>query len=314
MPVGPYETFAACIAAQTAKGHPPLSARRICGAIEKHVDEDLALALTDILTFGEAELRAAQDLAVRSARTQLERGLARGWRKEGLHFARLYIASEAPAPAPLREAGFGERWGRLLDQAEDAVLAEMKRVIRDADGSGLAAGWRRAVGRLSVTVGSFDMDHPRAVAFMEQHGAELVGRINETTRDRLRDLLADAVDQGWSVPETARQIRRTFYGFGDRRYGPATGNTTRAAVVAATETAAAYSEGTLHAAGELEQAGLPMEKAWLPAPTTDDICCDNADAGYIPLGEPFPGQVQRPPQHPQCRCGLLTRVSPAGIG
>jgi len=35
MPVGPYKTFAACVAAQRRKGRSETSARKICGAIEK---------------------------------------------------------------------------------------------------------------------------------------------------------------------------------------------------------------------------------------------------------------------------------------
>jgi len=35
MPVGPYKTFAACVAAQKKKGKSETSARKICGEIEK---------------------------------------------------------------------------------------------------------------------------------------------------------------------------------------------------------------------------------------------------------------------------------------
>lgn len=39
MPVGPYKTFAACVADQVSKGHSEESARKICGAIEKKSKE-----------------------------------------------------------------------------------------------------------------------------------------------------------------------------------------------------------------------------------------------------------------------------------
>jgi len=35
MPVGPFKTFGSCVAAQKRKGKSDLSARKICGAIEK---------------------------------------------------------------------------------------------------------------------------------------------------------------------------------------------------------------------------------------------------------------------------------------
>lgn len=41
MPVGPYETFAQCVAAQRKKGHSEDSARKICGKIEKNTKESV---------------------------------------------------------------------------------------------------------------------------------------------------------------------------------------------------------------------------------------------------------------------------------
>lgn len=38
-PIGPYESFSSCVAAQKRKGHDEESARRICGEIEKKTKE-----------------------------------------------------------------------------------------------------------------------------------------------------------------------------------------------------------------------------------------------------------------------------------
>ena len=40
MPVGPYKTFGECVGAQKREGKDDLSARRICGQIEKNTQQE----------------------------------------------------------------------------------------------------------------------------------------------------------------------------------------------------------------------------------------------------------------------------------
>ena len=41
MPIGPYENFAACVAAQKRKGHSDEAAKKICGEIEKRAKGEI---------------------------------------------------------------------------------------------------------------------------------------------------------------------------------------------------------------------------------------------------------------------------------
>lgn len=47
MPVGPYDTFGECVAAQKKKGKSDLAARKICGTIEKNMAAETMLEALD---------------------------------------------------------------------------------------------------------------------------------------------------------------------------------------------------------------------------------------------------------------------------
>lgn len=313
MPVGEWATFGDCEAAQRRKGHSATSARRICGWIEHHVGEDRAEFDAASIELEEAlELRRRRD-DLAPARGLIRTGLARIWNAQGSILARL--ARAADAQHMLAEArALGGPWDDLLDQSARAVAERMRRLLRRADSRALVAGFRRGLGRAQVSIeGSFDLENPRAVAFMDEHGARFVRHVGEGTRAELRALLARAAAQGWSVDVIASQIRAEFRGFGAPRPHRITGNVTRAHVVAATETAYAYAEGNVAAGRQLQAAGLPMEKRWLPGPRTeDDVCLGNVDEGWIALSESFRAAgVPNPPAHPNCVCDVLIRVQGA---
>ena len=70
-----------------------------------------------------------------------------------------------------------------------------------------------------------------------------------------------------------------------------------------------YERGNMGVAEDLETAGLEMEKSWLAVGDDKvcDVCRANAAEGWIPLGQTFSGGVDRPLQHPACRCCALYR-------
>lgn len=49
MPVGPYETFDKCVAAQKKKGKSDESARKICGAIEQNMKKGHSAASAETI-------------------------------------------------------------------------------------------------------------------------------------------------------------------------------------------------------------------------------------------------------------------------
>lgn len=111
--------------------------------------------------------------------------------------------------------------------------------------------------------------------------------ITETTRDALRSLVQQAVDEGWTVNQTQEQIRNST------AFSPS-----RALTIARTESAFARSTGTFIAA---KGAGMSM-KSWILGESACAVCEANADQGRIPVEEAFESGDLYVPAHPNCRC------------
>jgi len=131
-----------------------------------------------------------------------------------------------------------------------------------------------------------------AVKFARERGSTLVKQINETTRERLRNTIADGINNKRGVPGIARDIRKTFDGM--TKY--------RSELIARTETANGLGEAFIARGKELGVTG----KEWLTV--GDDRvsieCQENEMAGVIPFDSAFPSGVMTVPQHPACRCAV----------
>ena len=185
------------------------------------------------------------------------------------------------------------------DVIADDTASEFTKALVKLSGSALVAGAKVLSDDLGIAL-RFDLKNPRAEAFMREHGADLVTKINETTREDLKALLSEAIDNGWSYTQTAKAIRDEFDGFSKER----------AKTVAVTESAFAYEGGQRQMAAALQDAGLEMEKSWIAEDTACDICADNADRDWVPEDEDFEGSdgdIDGPPGHVNCRCASLTR-------
>jgi hypothetical protein len=120
--------------------------------------------------------------------------------------------------------------------------------------------------------------------------------ITETTRDSIRDLVADAVDEGWSV-DTFKDELIESHAF----------SASRAETIARTELADAHVSGNLDAWNET---GIVTGKQSILGSEhdLDDMCNDNAEEGPIPLDADFPSGHQGPPYHPNCVCDVVPIV------
>jgi hypothetical protein len=169
-----------------------------------------------------------------------------------------------------------------------------------------------AVADLSIE-GSFGLEHPAAVDYLARRGAERVTGIAETTRKRLRTLLTQAAEEGWSYQRTAKEITALYRGFAGPPLAVRPSHLrSRAEAIAVFELGDAYTAGEMVVARDLQDAGLAMEKVW---GTSQDerVRADhraNEDAGWIPLDSAFPSGHERPPSDPGCRCYLMTRRKP----
>lgn len=269
----------------------------------------LARALVRLAEARMSPRRRVREQAVLERR--LTRALARAFRAEGRAFLRRLdsVAALVDAGAPLNESIRESDWLPLLDEALLETLELFTAPLSAVMASAIEAGARASIAELAAEI-SFDLANPRAVTWLQEHGATLVAGIQETTRREMRTILIRATDEGWSYNQIARTIRARYAQFAVGV--PQRHLRSRAELVAVTEVGNAYSESSMIVGRDLAAAGLEMEKRWLPVadPRIDAVCTQNGDAGWIALADQFPSGHDRPLAHPACRCTLLLRRRP----
>jgi SPP1 gp7 family putative phage head morphogenesis protein len=186
-----------------------------------------------------------------------------------------------------------------LDFAGWAVLASdiepvLKRIAQDGG----------KVGLLQVGIsdkGITDQVSKEAAQFAEDRGAELVGMkwvddelvenpnavwtITEGTREKLRSLVSNAIDEGWASQRLSDEVQDS-QAFSD----------SRAETIGRTEIARAHIQGNLTA---WKASGVVDKKEWLTA----EACCDECaelDGMIVDIDDEFPGGDA--PLHPNCLC------------
>ena len=152
-----------------------------------------------------------------------------------------------------------------------------------------------------------------AITWARNRAAEMVGmqriadrlmpnddaewRIDDTTRDKIREVVTQAEGEGWSNETLAKEIRDSYAFSG-----------ARAAMIARTETAMADVSGNMIA---YRASGVVTGKQWITA--NDDLvseeCEENGNAGEIGLDDYFPSGDDAPPCHPNCRCDVIPIVA-----
>ena len=247
----------------------------------------------------EAAVHLRRDKALRAFEAAARKSIGKVFARQGAailralpKFAGYFVAQEATTKPKAPPPPIDGEWDAIADD----TASEFTKALVKLSGSALVAGAKVLSDDLGIAL-RFDLKNPRAEAFMRAHGADLVTKINETTREDLKALLSEAIDNGWSYTQTAKAIRDEFEGFSKER----------AKLVAITESANAYEGGQRQMASALQDAGLEMEKSWIAEDTACDDCAANADQGWIPEDEDFQGGTDGPTQHPACRCASLTR-------
>jgi len=265
----------------------------------------LAAALDRFL---EAARRDARRRVLSPIERRCTKALQRAFRRQGRAFVqRLEGLRER---WPLREADmpWGWEWESLFDDAAEETFGDFAAPVQRAAGDALTAGALRALKNIRVGLDlSFDLQNPRAVSYLAEHGAQLVAGVNETTKERIRTLLAEALDGGWSYDQMAEALLDRFDQFAVGR--PQLHIDSRAHGIAVTEIGNAYVEGNAIVARDLEDAGLEMEKAWstMGDERVSDACRQNQAQGWIAMSHLFQSGHAQPLAHPYCRCDLLLR-------
>lgn len=233
--------------------------------------------------------------------------------------------------------------GALDRVAAAAMLDLMSATMRDrlipligrAFAAGASAG-ADAVGTWSTF--GLDLRAVEAIAWVREHGAELVVGVRDSVKQSIRELLIAAQALGRSPSQIARQIqqvigldprraaaveqfRRSLYDSGVDAVSIArrvylyyeAQLRARALVIARHESMLAVSMGQAELWRRAIDAGrLDPAKTVRVWKTADDerVCtqvCEPLDEIERSFGESFPGGFDGPPAHVQCRCALSLR-------
>ena len=132
----------------------------------------------------------------------------------------------------------------------------------------------------------------QAIRYAQTRSARMVKGIDDVTRDRLANVISNAIKNKRGVPGLARDIRQTFADMA--RHRPVS--------IARTETATALEQSFMDRSKDLGVTG----KRWITvgdAQVTPE-CEANAAEAVVALDHVFSSGDARPPVHPNCRCAL----------
>lgn len=189
-------------------------------------------------------------------------------------------------------------WAELIDLTEPLLV------------SIAISGGTAALDQLDITEDDIDdLMRNRAEAWARDRAAEMVGmrregdtlipnpdakwQITEGTRDMIRGVTEQALEEGWSAQEMAKNIADSA-AFSD----------SRALMIARTEIAKADVAGTMVG---YRASGIVQGKEWITA--EDDLVSEECQlcgaAGVIGLNDVFPSGEDAPPNNPNCRCAVV---------
>lgn len=155
----------------------------------------------------------------------------------------------------------------------------------------------RIISELPVVGISFDIDNPRAKAWITRKVFKFAYEVNQTTEQQLRAAILDSLAAGDAIPAIKKAVERIFgYAEGYRNER-----------IARTETIGATNYGAFEA---IKQSGLKCKKEWVA--TLDERTRDRhaeMDGETAELDQPFsnglmfPGDPDGPPEEIiNCRC------------
>jgi len=119
-----------------------------------------------------------------------------------------------------------------------------------------------------------------------KYSAELVTKVNDVTKDRIRQSIATSLQLGEDQTAATSRLQSVIR------------DPKRAGVIARTEAVNSYSQGLLN----FGDASGAVGKEWQALNAIDE--CNDLDGEQVGIGENFSSGDDAPPLHPNCRCGL----------
>jgi broad specificity phosphatase PhoE len=164
---------------------------------------------------------------------------------------------------------------------------EFKEAIEEAGKAGILIGAREGA---TLVPREQKKLAEKASEYAEKQSAELVTGIDDTTRKRLKTILKNAFDEGYSGDELEQRISDAGV-FSDWR----------ARMIARTET------GNAMARSNLETWKLSGAAEYVEWTVGDDPCpiCEENAGEVRKIGEAFPSGDDSPLVHPSCECSLV---------
>ncbi len=172
----------------------------------------------------------------------------------------------------------------VVDEADWHTLqAETQRQLETVAKDGAKEGLLQVDAELA---GYLDQANERAVKWAEKRAGELVKEISETTRDRVREIVAAGLEAGEENAAIAAELDDSYWFGADR-----------AETIARTETATADLEG--NRIGWRGSGGV-AGREWRTS--QEDPCeeCAAMDGEVVGINEEFEGG--NAPLHPRCEC------------
>ena len=219
--------------------------------------------------------------------------MATGWEKRLRKQLRGFIAHMETADARSQRAirkedvdGFDWNW---LDDFGGEVRAE------------LALLYERALTTAEFLATPLMPTHELAVRYAQARAAELLsdrGRLSipAGTRERVRELVTKAIEQGDSIRQLKNALRQ------DNIFSAG-----RAETIARTETSTAMGRASVQAYTSNGWEGKEWRTSGFDVDNGDAFgpCVTNEAAGAVRVGDSFPSGDDAPPAHPRCRCTLV---------
>lgn len=156
---------------------------------------------------------------------------------------------------------------------------------------------------------AFDLPSPDAVKWADKNAAKDIAGVNKTTKNHIKNLVVNGLEEGESYSSVARSIKNQFKQFAVG--SPLEHIGSRAELVAVTEMGNAYEAGGAQLIGELKDVGLKMEKS-RGGPNdgrTSAACQGDLADGWIPEDEAFSSGIMDGLEHPGCRHHTQYRVA-----
>jgi len=259
-----------------------------------------------VLAAFESQAVLEKEAALDTATERLSNALRRAFAKQ----ERILLAELRPlrsrfaaleSPRPIADAEWQVALAVALASTQDEILAAWAAGVTDA----MTVGGGMAAADFQI---AFDIENPRAAAYLRAEGAKLITRIEATTRRRVELEIGKMLDEGVGWPEFAKRLRTKFRDFRTKK--PQRHIRDRADLIAVTETGNAFEAASEIVGLDLQDAGIPMEKSWLTVgdERVSPGCRANQERGWIPLKEIFPSGHSRPLRHPGCRCSSLRQI------